>query len=266
MSGQPQVVRPTQLCLTMLGIEVPSLEVRLPGLSHDLIAEAQRLPEAHAAGGAERILSLSDRLWFKAKTGRWRGAATLLSEKDQAQLGGPPVDLAPWWLGAGGFRRDGDPADFYAFLAAAAKRDAKSSSAIACSDRWLPVDWDWERLRLEHAVAWVYQVRRMIGGLIARSLRTGRIYQADFMQYSVKAMARACDGDTYLIIGFDHIADPKVLAVILTSAPGVDRDSWMVEPGDVIGIEPAPGEIIWSTILPPGTAAQLLEAFPDEGD
>ena len=149
MSGQPGAVRPTQLCLTMLSVGIPRLDVRLSELDHDLIAEAQRLPAAYEAGGADRILSLNDRLWFKAKTGRWRGAATLLSAKDQALLDGRPVDLARWWLGAGGFRRDGDPADFHASLEAAAKREAKGSTAHVCSDRWLPAKWDWERLQLE---------------------------------------------------------------------------------------------------------------------
>ncbi|NMO51040.1 hypothetical protein HH310_07530 [Actinoplanes sp. TBRC 11911] len=172
------------------------------------------------------------------------------------------MDLARWWLGAAGFRRDGDPADFYAALEATAKRDAKAVTASVRTDRWLPATWDWERLRLEHAVAWEAQIRRLVGTLIARSLRTGRTYQADLAHYRVKAMALAHDGETYLVVGFDHLADPRVLAVILASVPGVDRDSWMVEPGNVMGIEPEPGEIVWSTILPPAVAARLLAAFP----
>jgi hypothetical protein len=249
----------------MLSVGIPTLGVRLSELDHELIAEAQRLPEVHAASGADRVLSLSDRLWFKVKTGRWRGAATLLPAKDHALLDGPPVHPARWWLGAGGFRRDGDPADFYASLEATAKREAKGSAATVCSDRWLPRKWDWERLQLEHAVAWEYQVRTVMGALIAQSLRTGRIYQADLMHYSVKAMARAFDGETYLIVGFDRLADPRVLAVILASVPGIEKDSWMVEPGGVVGIEPEPGEIVWSSILPPGVAAELLDAFPETG-
>ncbi|HEX5594811.1 MAG TPA: hypothetical protein VFX61_02145 [Micromonosporaceae bacterium] len=35
------------------------------------------------------------------------------------------------------------------------------------------------------------------------------------------------------------------------------------EPGGVMGLKPEPGEIIWSTILPPAIAAELFEKYPD---
>ncbi|NMO51039.1 hypothetical protein HH310_07525 [Actinoplanes sp. TBRC 11911] len=60
MQGSSPAVRPTRLCLTMLNIEIPTLDVKISDLNHDVIVEAQRLPQAHAANGAKRILSLSD--------------------------------------------------------------------------------------------------------------------------------------------------------------------------------------------------------------
>jgi hypothetical protein len=125
----------------------------------------------------------------------------------------------------------------------------------------LPDEWDWKRLELEHAVAWVREVRRIVCALIVRSLRTGHSYQAAFWNYRVTALARAVDGETYLAVGAENIADPKVFAVIMDAVPGISNDAWQAEPGGVAGITPGPGEIIWSTILPPEVAAQLLEDY-----
>ncbi|MGW4464524.1 hypothetical protein [Micromonospora sp. NPDC004704] len=264
MNDEPLPVRPTRSCARALDLPIPSLDVRMSDLDHLLIKEAQRLPDTHAAGGVERILALADRVWFKVKAGRWRGAAIRLSDGDQPP-GEPQVQLAPWWLGAAGYRRDGDPSDFYASMAAAARRDGKHQEGVS-SDRWLPDEWDWKRLELEHATAWVWEVRRIVCELIVRSLRTGHSYQAAFQGYSITVLARAADGETYLAVGTENIADPKIFAVILDAVPGIDRDAWLAEPGGVVGLAPEPGEIIWSTILPPAVAAELLDKYTEEGD
>src|SRR5262245_57505651 len=143
MSDETKPVRPTKLCIDDLRLSVPTVDVPLPLVGHDLVKEAQRIPDLHAAGGVERIRVLSDRPWFKVKAGRWRGAATCLSRRDRpgdSRL----AELAPWWLGTGGYRRDKSPEDFYARLAATAGRDGNS-------DRWLPSAWDWGRLKIEAA-------------------------------------------------------------------------------------------------------------------
>jgi hypothetical protein len=246
VSGEFPPVRPTRLCVTALDVPIPTLDIRLHDLDHVLIKEAQRIPEVHAADGAERILSIADRVWLKVKTGRWRGAATRLSEADGSP-DGPPTHLAPWWLGAAGYRRKGDHSDFYETI-------TNSSSS-----QWLPTVWDWKRLELEHAVAWEREIRDIVCGLIARSLRTGQGYQAVFKSYSITALARANGGETYLVIGAENIADPKVFAVIMNAVPGI-------APEGVAGITPESGEIIWSTILPPAVACSLLDMFapPDQ--
>lgn len=99
-----------------------------------------------------------------------------------------------------------------------------------------------------------------------RSLRTGHSYQAVFQGYSITVLARAEGGETYLAIGTENIADPKIFAVIMTAVPGIGSDAWLAEPGGVVGLVPEPGEIIWSTILPPTVAAELLDKYTDEGD
>jgi hypothetical protein len=254
MSGETQSVRPTKICIEALELAKPPISVRLPDLDHPLIKEAQRVPEIFAAGGVERILSLRDRVWFKVKVSRWRGAATRLPE-GELPSSEPQTRLAPWWLGMGGYRRAGDPNDFYASLEATADRDGSS-------DRWLPQGWDWKRLELEHIYAWEHEIRRIVCELIARSLKDGRAYQAEFEHYKVTALARAEGGETYLLIATENIADARVFAVIMNAVPGIELDSWLPEPEGVAGIEPGPGEIIWSTILPPAVAAQLLDALP----
>ena len=104
----------------------------------------------------------------------------------------------------------------------------------------------------------------LVRGLIARSLHDGRPYQAEFHRYKVTALARARGAETYLITGTENIADPRVFAVIINAVPGINHDSWLPEPDGVAGLEPALGEVIWSTILPPAVAARLLETFPRE--
>ncbi len=255
MIGEAEPVQPTRRCLADLGLPTPSLDKPLCEIDHALIREAQRLPETYAAGSVERILALKDHVWFKVKTGRWRGAATRLPEADRADANSQ-VRRAPWWLGRAGFRRAGDPGDFYAALTAAWNRDGASS------DKWMPGDWDWKRLELEHAYAWEARIRGIVLDLIVRSLRDGHAYQAEFHHYHVTALVRARGEETYLIVGTENVADPRVFAVIINAVPGIDHESWLPEPDGVAGLQPDPGEVIWSTVLPPAVAANLLDTFP----
>jgi len=65
-------VRPTRRCLDDLELRFPPLDVPLHETEHDLIAKAQRLPDEFASGGAERVLAIDDRVWFKVKVGAYR--------------------------------------------------------------------------------------------------------------------------------------------------------------------------------------------------
>ncbi|WP_157751845.1 hypothetical protein [Actinoplanes derwentensis] len=235
-------------------LPIPSIDESLCNIDHPLIRQAQRLPESYEAGGVERTLALKDRIWFKVKTGRWRGVVTRLPEADQPDVS-PLLRRAPWWMGAAGYRRDGDPSDFYAALAAVWTREGGSS------DIWMPTDWDWKRLEVEQAFALEDQIRTTVREIIARSLRDGNPYQVEFNHYKVTALARAHGEETYLIIGTENIADSRIFSVIINSVPGIDHASWLPEPDGVAGLEPGPGEVIWSTVLPHAVAAKLLEAF-----
>lgn len=88
--------------------------------------DAQAHPERFEAGGVERIHALKDRVWFKLKTSRWRGAVVRLADRDLlAEVEGRADDAiaAPdrWWLGAVGMREDGSRRDFYEAIASASR-------------------------------------------------------------------------------------------------------------------------------------------------
>jgi hypothetical protein len=64
-----------------LNLPIPNLGVRLSDLNHPLVVKSQQVPDEVASGSAERVRSLTDRVWFKIKTGQWRGAASDLRDK-----------------------------------------------------------------------------------------------------------------------------------------------------------------------------------------
>ena len=51
---------------------------------------AQAVPEQRDAGGAERVVALTDRVWFKVKTSDHRAAVTELRGTDQSSRGRVP--------------------------------------------------------------------------------------------------------------------------------------------------------------------------------
>jgi hypothetical protein len=57
-------VRPTKRALGDLGLSFPALDVPLAKIDHPLVRKAQELPSEVKAGGAERIVSIDDRVWF----------------------------------------------------------------------------------------------------------------------------------------------------------------------------------------------------------
>ena len=71
-----------------------------------------------------------------------------------------------------------------------------------------------------------------------------------------------CDGaESYLAITAEGHYDPKFVAVLLAAIPGVPPSDWIAEPGPVLGITPASGQVVFSTMLPPEALAALLDEF-----
>lgn len=272
MAGDPLTppVRPTRACLEQLALRVPAdipdTATPLHRVEHDLITKAQRLPDEFAASALERVLALKDRVWFKVKTGRWRGAGIRLKDSELA-VHQPSLDPpGRWWLGGGGWRESGAPDDFYADLEARATREGSGSGSTS-SDFLLPTAWDWGRLDAEAAVAWAIQIRRQVRRMIASSITSGYALAAEFHDHVLEVLVRAGGDDgTYLAVTAEGIYNPKVIRAILSAVPDLDADDWQAEPDGVAGIKPRAGQIIYSALLPPETAARILELVEKAGD
>jgi hypothetical protein len=247
-------VRPTKRCLNDLGLAVPVLTEPLHMINHPLIRKAQNLPAELAASGAERIRSLNDRLWYKVKIGRERGAAILLSvaEVPEAATGWR------WWLCAAGYREEGSRVDFYAALEEEAKREGGRRSPS--SDHLLPTDWDWRRLVAELGEAWRAEVRQAVINVVAASLEDGNTHSAEFGHYTLSALVHPEEGDAYLSLRAKGFLDPKIIALILDSIPGVSNEFWQEEPSSVAGLSRERGELIWSTLLPESAIEEIRTA------
>lgn len=237
----------------------PALNVRLEDLDEPLVKKAQRLPEEVVAGGAERVLSLTDRVWFKVKTTDQRGAAGELES-----VAGRPVPRAAWWLAASGHRKaDTAHQDFYELLAMECRRRGKGSGHVS-TDQLLPVDTDYRRWQAELAALTVESIRRVVREAMAKSAHDGKIWKAITEGHAIGALVRQEDGESYLVIYAEGYYDPNIVAIMLDAVSGVSSDDWIAEPGDVLGIEPYPGQVIFSTILPPQTLAQVLDEFESD--
>lgn len=255
MTRRSAGVRPTRRTLTDLAITPPNLGTPLDEIADPVITAAQSVPESREAGGAERVLSLTDRVWFKVKTSDRRAVVTELRSVGLPQ--GLPETLGRWWIGAAG-RRQADSAqrDFYASI----QRECTTGKTVS-TDGLLPTQWDWDRLGGEQAIAWRGEMERIVIHLIAMSLTTGRLAVAEFHDHRIKALVRAENGHAaYLAIIADGIPDQNMFALLLDCVPGVSPEDWQPEPSPLAEMEPAPGEIIWSTLFPPEISHQILEA------
>lgn len=258
MSQISEGVRPTKRCLADLGLSLPDLGQPLNELDNPVVTTAQAVPAQRDAGGAQRILSLSDRVWFKVKTGDQRAVVTQLHGDDLPA--GLPSGAGAWWIGAAGRRQADSPQrDFYESI----RRECTVGKTVSTT-RLLPVDWDWKRFTAEQAVAWRREMRRMVIRLISTSLTTGHLAVAEFRQHRVKAFVRAGnDHEAYLAIIAEGIPDREIFALLLDCVPGVTPDDWQPEPSPLAEMEPARGEIIWSTLFPSEIASTILELEAD---
>jgi hypothetical protein len=252
-------VRPTLRALRDLGLVFPPLDQALEQLDQPLVRKAQDLPEEVGAGGAERVLSLNDRVWFKVKTNDERGAAGDLDSPEAYE-----VPLRGWWLVAAGRRQQDTPnKDFYARLTAECLREGKGTGGVS-TDGLLPDDIDYRRWSAESTALAVTAMRRLVRQAVVRSAHDGKLWTVTVMHHVIGALVRNTDGESYLAITAEGYYDHKLVAVLLDAIPGVPKDDWGVEPGPVLGIAPSEGQIVFSTMLPPGTLCSLLDE--DDGD
>lgn len=247
-------VRPTKRCLADLDLSLPDLGHPLDEIDNPIIVTAQAVPALRDAGGVQRILSLNDRVWFKVKTGYRRAIATRLPADDLPHE--LPNEVGAWWIGAAGRRQADSPQrDFYESI----RRECTEGKTVSTT-RLLPVEWDWKRLSGEQAVAWRREVKRLVVHLIAISLTTGKLAVAEFQHHRIKALVRVDDGhEAYLAIIAEGIPDPSIFALLLDCVPGIAPDDWQPEPSELAAMEPAPGEVVWSTLFPSEVAGAILE-------
>lgn len=251
-------VRPTRRCLTDLQLGFPPLELPLHKIEHELIVKAQRLPDEFVSGGAERVVAIDDRVWFKVKVGDHRGAGGHVADV--------PDDIpALWWLVAAGLRRaDTKTRDFYSALEAECRLASKGTSATVDSSHLLPQVIDHQRWRTEQTTLGVVALQRVVRELICHSARSGKPIEATTQEQGLIAWVTSQDGDTYLAIVTEGFLDPQVIAVILNAVPGTAADDWQIEPGEVLGITPGLGRLVYSAILPPEALAEMLNDTPTE--
>ena len=257
-------MRPTLRCLRDLGIKVPFIEEPLSELDHPVIRSAQQVPERVAAYAAERIFSLTDRVWFKDRAGQWRSAVTQLLSSDAYPEDAPDS----WWIGAASLRRDGSSTEPYdSWLRWAQSQGSKQHPV---TDEWLPTPDDWARWALEGAAAEERELATIVPQLIAMSLRGRRSYAAEVGGLSFHLEVRATNpSEVYLglaAVGIPHRDFAHRLAVVLDSAPGLQESDWFPEPPDSWPLRPTLGAVVWSTLLPPQVQAQLLDDYPDDLD
>ncbi len=104
-------------------------------------------------------------------------------------------------------------------------------------------------------------MKRIIIRLIATSLTSGHVAEAEFRRHRTKALVRAANGhEAYLAIIAEGIPDANIFALLLDCVPGIAADDWQPEPSPLAEMNPAPGEIIWSTLLPPHIANAILDS------
>ncbi len=247
-------VRPTRRTLADLGQSLPDLGVPLDEVEHVVVKVAQAVPEQREAGGAERILALKDRVWFKVKVGDQRAVVIELADHERAEDYAPAV--GNWWIGAAGRRQADSPQrDFYDAIT----RECTTGKTVSTVGL-LPTEWDWKRLTAEQAIAWRREMKRMVIRLIAMSLTSGKLAIAEFDQHRIKALVRADNGhEAYLAIITEGIPNAEVFALLLDCVPGVSPADWQPEPSPLAEMAPSQGEIIWSTLFPSEVANAILE-------
>jgi hypothetical protein len=105
-------------------------------------------------------------------------------------------------------------------------------------------------------------VQRLVRGMAAESLRTGKVVGFDFQGWYARVLIRADNGhEAYIAISALGLVDVTTFVLLLSSIPGIVPGDWMPEPGGVAGLAPEDGEILWSAAMPPAVASQLLAEF-----
>jgi len=245
--------RPTVRCLRDdLGFaKLPPATQPLDEIDHVLVGKARDLCRTDPPA-SEPIREIDDRRFWKVKIERWRGALW--------------CDGPGRWIVAAGYRRAGDPDDFYAELGESARRWRadynRSNTPPLTTDTWidplLPGQADEDRLVLEAAVRVVDDLRRTVRDLTLETARSGVEAVDEAAGCELGVLVRHGElGEVYVGIRVIGPAKPEIHAVILDAVPAVaDRAGWFLD--RMPGRASRPGELVWSNLLDADELDRLL--------
>ncbi|WP_327588193.1 hypothetical protein OHA25_15110 [Nonomuraea sp. NBC_00507] len=97
-----------------------------------------------------------------------------------------------------------------------------------------------------------------LSSLVRASLNDGHEHVIEFDTFTLGILVRADQGHgTYAAVHITGSVPPNLTAVVLRNMPGCDPDGWFLEmalPTRTL----LPGEQVWSTVMDPTAAAELL--------
>jgi len=105
-------------------------------------------------------------------------------------------------------------------------------------------------------------MRRQVLATIVESAVSSRPITTLYGHHALTVLVKAPDNLTYLAIGVTGVSNDREIAALLACVPGVDPSEWGVEPREVLGLRPHPGQLIYSTALDPAVLAALMELYP----
>lgn len=252
--------RPTLRCLTDLGwSKPPPISEPLDTLDHVLIRKARHVTDSAPvvggdAGASQRVGELDDRVYWKVKVDRWRGALHCVPDEE--------------WLVAAGYRREGDPDDFYAELGSTARRRRAEYNELnsrpllteTYTEWLLPTELDAKRLRAEDALRIIDDLRAEMSDLTRESAATGREATGEGAGCELGVLVRRTEiGEVYAAV---RVVAPTprgsdVHALILDAMPAVaDRDGWFLD--RMPERDAQAGELVWSNVIDQDALSALL--------
>jgi len=242
---QPQnAARPTRRCLLedLSWSSIPPADQALHAVDHVLVKRAQQVGATNPPS-AERIHDIDDEVFWKVKTGRWRGALWYHAAR-------------PWLVTAGN-REEDSPDDFYQTLASSGRRwraeyntaNRHSVKTDTLVNRLLPDSWDHDRILLEDQVAKVHEFQETVPQLVYDAYASETEANEEVGGCRVAVVVKRKDLDIYVGIRIVGSVREEITAVLLKTIPGVlDPDDWQLD-NEFPGRDLQPGEQSWSTLL-----------------
>jgi hypothetical protein len=220
-------------------------------MDHPLLDKAR---EQFVDGGAqERIRAIDDRVLFKIKRNRWRGAGWLDASRPRVV--------------AAGRREAGSTDDFYAQLAregraARARYNATHSPGLTTDtfvDHLLPEPDDYRRYELESVTRLVRRIEETVRNLTLQSVREGAEHSATFDGFTVGILVQVNEGhETYVAVRVVGSVPAQLMAIVLRQVPGCATDGWYPE-FELPHRSLHSNEQAWSNLMDPDVAAKLLD-------